>query len=172
MDGTWVLEQPESIAPITNMQVFDVEGRSFRFSCPEKIWKTSIAGQAPVLEVRHLSLFFSVARNEEHVELRVTCGARNFDLGARTHNYLLLTLARQRMADVAEGLPETTCGWIYQDELEHDPSLSGPQLNLDVFRVRKQFAALGVLDAANIVERRPRTKQLRIGVERLAVVTL
>jgi len=171
-EGTWVLEQPESIAPITNMQVFDVEGRPFRFSCPERIWKTSIAGPMRELEVRHLTLLFSVSRNEEHVELRVTSGLRTFDLGARSHNYMLLTLARQRLADAAEGLPETSCGWIYQEDLDHDPTMAGPQLNVDVFRIRKQFAALGVVDAANVVERRPRTRQLRIGVERISVVTL
>jgi hypothetical protein len=171
-EGTWVLEQPESIATVRNLQVFEVEGQAFRFSCPENVWKTSIAPHARELEVGHLSLLFSVSRNEEHVELIVTCGSTTFDLGARSHHYLLLTLARQRLADAAEGLPETSCGWIYQEDLAHDPTMAGPQLNVDVFRIRKQFAALGIVDAASIVERRPRTRQLRIGVQRVSVVTL
>jgi hypothetical protein len=172
IDGAWVLEQPESVAPITNLQIFEVEGRAFRFSCPESISKTSLAVLPLDVEVRHLALLFSVSRDEEHVELHATCGANTFELGARTHNYLLLTLARRRLADAAEGLPETTCGWIYQEDLARDPTMAPPQLNIDVFRIRKQFAALGVVDAANIVERRPRTRQLRIGVGRLSVVTL
>jgi hypothetical protein len=48
--------------------------------------------------------------------------------------------------------------------------MAPPQLNLDVFRLRRQFAALGIVDAANIVERRPRTRQLRIGTARLQIV--
>jgi hypothetical protein len=171
-DSGWILEQPESVSPITNLQIFDVEGRAFRFCCPENISKTSLAALSLEVEVRHLALLFSVSRDEEHVELHATCGPNTFDLGARSHNYLLLTLARRRLSDEAEGLAATACGWIYQEDLAHDPTMAPPQLNIDVFRIRKQFAALGVVDAANIVERRPRTRQLRIGVERLSVVVL
>ena len=172
-EGNWVIEQPdESIVAITNLQLMEVDGRTFRFCCPESLCKTSLAESGPDLEVRHLRLMFSVSRDEEHVEIRATCGARSFDLGARAHNYLLLTLARRRLDDAAEGLPETTCGWVYLDDLAHDPSMAPPQLNIDVFRIRKQFASLGVLDAAAIIERRPRTQQLRIGVTQLSVVSL
>jgi hypothetical protein len=171
-DGAWLLEQPESVSPITNMQVFELDGRAFRFSCPELIPKTSLADRLPDLTVSHLELMFSVSRDEEHVEIQASWGANATNLGARTHNYLLLTLARRRLDDAAEGLPETTCGWIYQEDLAHDPSMAPPQLNIDVFRIRRQFAALGIVDAANIIERRPRTRQLRIGVNRLSVITL
>jgi hypothetical protein len=171
-DGVWVLEQPDSIAPVTNLETFEVAGRAFRFSCPENIAKTTLADSSSEIEVRHMTLLFSVSRDEEHVELRATCGARSFELGTRLHNYLLLTLARRRLADAAEGLPETSCGWIYQEDFPNDPSMEPQRLNLDVLRIRQQFAALGVSDAANIVERRPRTRQLRIGVNRLSVVVL
>ena len=171
-DGAWVLEQPEAISPITNLQTFDVDGRTFRFSCPESSSKTSLMESPFEVEVRHLALLFSVSLDEEHVALRATCGASTFELGTRAHNYLLLTLARRRVADAAEGLPETSCGWIYQEDFPHDPTMASPHLNLDVLRIRKQFAALGVVDAANIIERRPRTRQLRIGVSRISIVTL
>jgi hypothetical protein len=171
-DGAWVLEQPESVVQITNLQTFEVDGRAFRFSCPQGISKTSLADPSPEPEVRHLALLFSVSRDEEHVEVHATCGAHAFNLGAHTYNYLLLTLARRRLTDAAEGLAETTCGWIYQEDLAHDPSMAPPQLNIDVFRIRKHFATLGVIDAANVIERRPRTRQLRIGVGRLSVVML
>ncbi|HEX4445613.1 MAG TPA: FHA domain-containing protein [Polyangiaceae bacterium] len=172
-EGTWVLEQlDELITPITNLQIFVAGERSWRFSCPEGFNTTSLAVAATDLEVRHLQLAFSVSRDEEHVHLQMTCGGNAVDMGTRTHNYLLLTLARRRLADVAEGLPDTTCGWVYQEDLSRDPSMAPPQLNIDVFRIRKQFAAAGVIDAAGIVERRPRTRQLRIGTGRLSVVTL
>lgn len=171
-DGTWVLEQQESVSPITNMQVFEVDGRAFRFSCPEPFPKTSLADRSPDIQVRQLKLLFAVSRDEEHVEVSASWGASATDLGARMHNYLLLTLARRRLADAAEGVPETSCGWIYQEDLAHDPSMVPPQLNIDVFRIRRQFAALGIVDAANIIERRPRTRQLRIGVSQLSVVNL
>jgi pSer/pThr/pTyr-binding forkhead associated (FHA) protein len=171
-DGVWVLEHSDSLGPITNLQTFEIEGRTYRFSCPQTIAKTSLAGPSTDVEMRHVTLLFSVSRDEEHVQLHATFGHKALDLGSRSHNYLLLTLARRRLEDAAEGLPETSCGWIYQEDLAHDPTMAPSQMNIDVFRIRKQFAALGIIDAANIVERRPRTRQLRIGVERLSVVVL
>jgi hypothetical protein len=47
--------------------------------------------------------------------------------------------------------------------------LDREQLNLDVFRIRKQFALAGVRDAPSIIERRSGTGQLRIGVQRLSI---
>lgn len=169
-EGFWVLEQSDDgIAPVRNLQIFDVGGRAYRFCSLDNIAKTSIAEFSPEFEITHTQLVFSVSRDEEHVELRVSCDGRVFDLGARTHHYLLLTLARRRLADAALGLPETSCGWVYQEDLAHDPSMATPQLNLDVFRIRKQFTALGLPDAANIIERRPRTRQLRIGSTHISI---
>lgn len=171
--GGWLLEQPdESTVPITNLQVFEIAGRAWRFSCPERILKTSIANELPDLEVRNLELKFSVSRDEEHVALEAHSGTRTFDLGARGHHYLLLTLARRRLKDAADGLPETSCGWLYQDDLTLRPDMTTSQLNIDVCRLRKQFASFGVSDAANIIERRPHTRQLRIGSGRIVVVQL
>lgn len=171
-EGTWVIEQPEAISPITNLQTFEVAGRNYRFSCPETLSKTTFMGSTFEIEVRHLALKFSVSRDEEFVSLQASCGASTFDLGTRAHNYLLLTLARRRLADAAEGLPETSCGWIYQEDFPHDPTMAPAHLNLDVLRIRKQFGAIGVIDAANIIERRPRARQLRIGVSRMSIFTL
>ncbi|HLV64655.1 MAG TPA: FHA domain-containing protein [Polyangiaceae bacterium] len=172
-DGSWLLEQPDdSTTPVTNLQSFEVDGRVWKFCCTEQIPKTTLANPFLELEVRHIHLTFSVSRDEEHVELRATAGSAELELGARNHNYLLLTLARRRLADAAEALPETTCGWVYQEDLATDLGIGLPQLNLEVFRLRKQFASLGVADAANIVERRPRTRQLRVGTGRITIVEL
>jgi hypothetical protein len=122
--------------------------------------------------LEHAALSFSVSRDEEHVELQVTNAGRTHNLGAHSFHYLLLTLARRRLADAAAGLSETSCGWIYLEDLAHDPSMLPPQLNIDVFRIRKQFEAIGVADPAGIIERRPRTRQLRIGVGRISIVRL
>jgi hypothetical protein len=173
MEGSWVLEQAdESILPLRNTQLLEVAGRTWRFCCADDLRATSKSSPAFAVQVPSLELSFAVSRDEEHVELIVRSGAASLDLGARSHNYLLLTLARRRLADAAEGLPDTSCGWVHHDELAHDPSMTPPQLNIDVFRIRRQFAAAGILDAANIVERRPRTRQLRLGTGRLSIATL
>jgi hypothetical protein len=178
-EGLWVLEKAdESIAPITNQQTFEVAGRAWRFCCADNTSKTWLTNAPPSsaasmgVEVRHLQLSFSVSSDRRDTHLELSCGGRTVDMGSRTHNGLLLALARRRVEDAVEGLPETTCGWMYQEDLSHDPAPEFPQLNSDVFRIRRQFAAAGVLDAANIIERRPRTQQLRIGTGRISIVQL
>lgn len=167
--GQWLIEnQNEATTPIGNLQTFEVSGELYRFCCPDGVHKTVLSNDA---EVRELTLRFSVSLDEEHVHLIAECQGRVIDLGARGHHYLLLTLARRRLKDAAAGAPEASCGWAYQEEFSHDPSMGGQQLNLDVFRIRKQFGTLPLTDAANIVERRPRTRQLRIGTAQLFITT-
>lgn len=170
-EGDWMLEQPHSVAPIADRHVFDAGGRLYRFSCQSLVNQTSIASTTLEPAELPLTLAFAVSRDEEHVQISVTSGDVTHNLGDRTHNYLLLTLARRRLADAAEGLPETSCGWIYQDDFASDPSMAPPQLNLNVFRIRKQFAALQLPNTGAIIERRPGTKQLRLGTGRVTITT-
>ncbi len=170
-DGRWVLEQPDApLMILDNGSVFQAAGRDWRFVCPDLVINTTTAHQ-PV-EVDRLRLEFAVSRDEEHVELVAILGEKRFDLGSRGHNYLLLTLARQRLKDRAAGLPDTSCGWVYQDDLADELDMTVVQMNVDIFRIRKQVATLGLTDAPNIIERRPRAKQLRIGIGGLEVRSL
>jgi hypothetical protein len=170
----WLIERAdEATTTITNLQTFTAGAIVWRFCCPDEIGETTLASNQHELEVRHLQLAFSVSRDEEHVALRLTCGGRMFEMGSRAHNYLLLTLARRRLEDAANAIPESSCGWVYQEDLIDGLQLAGPShLNLDVYRLRRQFGAAGVADAANIIERRPRTRQLRIGTSYLSIVRL
>ncbi|XXT20085.1 hypothetical protein WME94_00780 [Sorangium sp. So ce429] len=43
------------------------------------------------------------------------------------------------------------------------------RIHVDVCRARKQFAGLGIQDAASIVDRRVGTGRIRLGVERVDV---
>lgn len=169
VDG-WRLERSDGgTERIADQQTFEVAGRRWLFRCPEAARRT--LGMVPVTTLRDVRLTFAVSRDEEHVELKADVAGRVLDLGARAHNYLLLTLARQRIAEQREGHPVMTAGWTYQDDLLKALAIDASQLNIDVFRIRRQFSALGFVDAASVVERRPRTGMLRIGVPALDVVT-
>jgi hypothetical protein len=172
-EAAWLIERADEVTTaITNQQTFTAGGRTWRFCYSDAICETVQATSQTDLEVRHLQLLFSVSRDEEHVALQMTCGGRTFDMGARSHNYLLLTLARRRITDTADGIAETSCGWLYQEDLARGLHIDPPQLHLDVYRLRQQFGSIGVADAASIIERRPRTRQLRIGTPHLSVVRL
>ena len=142
------------------------------FRCSDVGLTTSLGDVTLGLHLRHLRLVFSVSRDEEYVELRACCEPSVFDMGARKHNYLLLTLARRRLADATDRHSDANCGWVYQEELEHDPAMAPPKLNMDIFRIRRQFVGCHVVDAARIVERRPQTRQLRLGTGQIAIVNL
>lgn len=170
-DGRWLLERlDQPSTPVDSGAVFQVDGRSFRFSCPDVMLRTATT-DLPV-ELSQARLCFAVSRDEEHVELTAELGARRVDLGSRTHNYLLLTLARARIRDSEQGLPDTSCGWVYQEDLTRDLLMQPTQLNIEIFRIRQKLAALEIPGAASIVERRPRSRQLRIGVHEFSIRVL
>ncbi|HTV24387.1 MAG TPA: FHA domain-containing protein [Polyangiaceae bacterium] len=166
--GSWLLENSAGdVLPLENRDVFVVRERAWRFCCPQALAQTAVVEQAPSL--RSSRLTFNVSMDEEHVEVLLESGGAAFKLGARTHNYLLLTLARYRMQDAANGTWDAACGWVYLDDLLKALVTSSNQLNVDIHRIRKQFGVLGLADAASIVERRSRTGQIRIGVADLIV---
>jgi hypothetical protein len=167
-DGYWRLERSDgSTVTLADSHSFEIGARHWRFSCPTFIAPT--AHQRKQSTIDDVALQFLVSRDEEYVELRMSIGAETISLGSRGHNYILLTLARIRTSDAESGLPDTACGWVDQDQFLSDLTTSAPQLNIDIFRIRKQFGRMGIADGANIIERRPRAKQLRIGVHRLTV---
>jgi hypothetical protein len=172
--GIWILEQElDSAVPLSNLQVFSAGGRWWRFCCTENQQATSRFMDAPsAMVLRSLELSFDVSRDESFVKLGLRAGERTLDMGARACNYLLLTLARRRLADARDGLPDTSCGWVYLDDLSRGLEVPPTQINIDVFRLRRNFAALGVADAVGVIERRPPTRQLRIGTDKVAITLI
>jgi len=169
-DQRWMMERESDAAPVpvTNGEIVEAGGQRWRLCIPDRVARTAFNAEA-LRTLRDATLWFAVSQDEESVRLRVAVDGEVCDLGARSHNHLLLTLARRRLADVAQKHPETECGWAYLDELVRSPGMSESQLNIDVFRIRRHFAQLAVVDAGAIIERRPRLKQLRIGVARLEI---
>jgi hypothetical protein len=173
--GSWALEhQDGAVVAVANMQTFEAAGRLWRFCCSDQSTATVGAAGASLEvdpDLHDVHLAFSVSRDEEYVHVEMRHGGRRVDMGSRGHNYLLLTLARRRRTDTERGLPETSCGWIDQEELARD-SVMGPQLNLSVFRIRQQFVRAGLPNGAEIVARRSSPRQLRIGVGRISIDTI
>ncbi len=135
---------------------------------PELLRETTRSTHAP--SVGDLALSFFVSLDEENVELLVTGGGLDVRVPHRSHHYLLLTLARRRLDDaVVKTLPAGEHGWIDAESLQQMLRLDPEQMNLLVFRARRQFAEIGVRDATLLVERRPGSRQLRIGIDRVAV---
>jgi hypothetical protein len=123
--------------------------------------------------MRDVHLAFGVTLDEEYVTLHASFGSTTHDVTSRVPKYVLLMLARQRLADAEVGLPDQDCGWVDQDKLATEAgwtnlSFFPPAL----FKIRFQFAELPILDPDNIVERHPSKPSLRIGTARMSIGAL
>jgi hypothetical protein len=165
---SWVIEEGDRPPVLlADLRVFQCIGRSFRFSCPGGVLATRPAeASAGTVRLRDLAFELSVSLNEEHVVMRTRHGERVTDFGERACHYLLLILARARLADASQGLPEPQCGWVdVEDICRHTTTPS--QINVDVYRNRRQLSEHKVVDGPQIVERRP--GQIRLGVGNVRV---
>ena len=168
-NGEWIAELADKAWEPQPLEVLAVAGRQFRFE-PSSAISVTVAGRSDLVTPATLALEFSVTRDEEYVELVMCHGDRRHPLRPRAHTYLLLTLARLRIRDQADqALAAAGQGWVYQDKLVKMLATSEMQLAVDIYRARKQFSEAGVLDAAQIVERRATTHELRLGVLTLEV---
>lgn len=173
--GEWVLENRGEAARVADRATVRVGGREFVLRIPELIAATWDAS-SPSPHLGALTLRFSVSRDEEYIALTARADNQVIDLGARAHHEVLLTLARSRLEDrktwASSGSgapPESSEGWVYQDELAQQLSMDETHLNVAVYRCRRQFAEAGVIGAASIIERRRPTREVRLGVSRIEI---
>jgi hypothetical protein len=162
-DGGWTLESGDRVRSIAPGDVFEVNGGTWRFSCPSE-WQATAKIQRVRL-VTESVLHFDVSDDEEHVTLNVEFDGERLPFGHSNAYYFLLTLARLRNAD-QRAQRESEAGWTHREELMTMLKCGEQQLNVWVFRVRSKFSSKDFLDYASIVERRDGTGQLRIGVPR------
>ena len=164
--GRWLAESEDRREPVLDGDSVRVHGVAWRLSLPDSLARTRTEDRPTVLDSL---LRFRVSRDEEHVQLTLQSSRDTVDLGARSHLFLLLALARARQEDAERGLPDTSQGWVYQDELAKSLGITVALLNIHVHRARSQLGELGIASAAELVERRPSTRQLRIGTGRLEI---
>lgn len=175
--GDWVLEQGGEAARIADRRAVRAGGRDYLLRIPELVAPTR-DGSSPAPHLSALTWRFSVSRDEEYVALAARGDHHEIDLGARAHHLVLLTLARSRLEDRAARAggraapPESAEGWVYQDELADRLAMDETHLNVAVFRCRRQLAEAGITGAASIIERRRPTRELRIGVAQIEIVSV
>lgn len=119
------------------------------------------------LYVNNLRLLIKVSAYKEDIEVTVVHRGGHRHLDNRASSYLLLVLARQRLQDRADGIVEDEQGWLERDALLEALDMEHPtpsRLNVEVYRMRNRFKSLGVADAEQIIERRPYSRRLRLGV--------
>jgi hypothetical protein len=167
-DGAWKLEDADgSLHTLRDGHAFESGGQRYVFSHPSPSDMT--AGVEPATGAEPPTLQFLVSSDEDFVELTLQYDKRSVALGSRGHNYLLLTLARQRLADSANDVPAGSIGWMDKDQLADGLRITPQLIDGEIFRIRKHLASFGLAEAATIIERRARTRQIRLGLSRVRV---
>jgi hypothetical protein len=167
-DG-WQVETADQVRSAVDQEVLLIDGGTFRLEVPAPTPETLLSGaSAPLLESIHLRL--AVTPDEEQVEATIVIAGHPKRLPPRRYHYLLATLARAWLMDA--GAPASMRGWVDRDQLCQKLDMDVGKLNVEIYRARKQLAALGIQGAAGLVERRPGTREIRIGVFDVEVVKL
>lgn len=171
-DERWVIERPETTSPIADEECVVVAGQPFHIHLPGVVPATREADELREDAPDDGVLEFFVSRDGEHVAL---CFRRDDvvrQIESRAHAFLLLALARTRLADAAQArLPETERGWMHREDLMKELAIDDPQLlNLWVYRARQQLAQLKLRSASRVIERREGAGQLRLGLVRVQIL--
>ncbi len=169
--GAWVCELRGEPAALDDRAIVPVGDVTWKIFLPSACQVTAQDEQG-ALYVAGLRLRLAFSRDEEYIEAFAFAGDRRLDMQVRAHNYLLLVLARRRLADREAGVGDAAEGWIAQDELLRMLRMEENHLNISVHRARAQLGRVGVTDAASLIERRPGARQLRIGVRGLELVPI
>jgi len=171
--GWQALRDGEAIGVVDGEEL-DAGGRSWRICLPSTLVPAPYTTELREISITEktigrTALDFAVSADEEYIELTAKVAGMPHQLPPRVHHYLLLTLARHRLTDAAEGVAESEQGWMYTSELRKALRISPNQYYVMTHRLRRELEELGIVDATRLVEKRTTSRQVRIGVSELTV---
>lgn len=170
----YVLEVGGRRARVKDREMVKIDHAVWRISLPPPLTFDSQTVTAEgVFRIDQLTLRFEVSRDEEHIEVSLHAPALCRKLRQRSFDYMLLALARARVADERDtSLTDAEHGWVYADELAMALQMDVTHLNVDIYRARHRFGAAGVRDADQLIERRWSTHMVRLGCRRIEIACL
>ncbi len=168
--GWWMEPLDKPATALQHGSELEVAGVRYQLVCEEVSPTTELIHRGYYVDTSSLEIRYSL--DEEYVEAVAEAEDTQVSLGDRQHHAVLLALARQRLQDRAQGVPEGSCGWMYIEDLMDRLKVDRTQLNLHVYRLRQQFLAIGFRNATEVVERRLQTRQVRLGFKKMSVTRI
>lgn len=171
--GVWVIERRGTCDGIADGAEIVVAGQVWRLQLPVVSPPTEPLPSNELATPELVALEFRVSSNLEHIHMFIRHAQREWNT-SRAYTRGMLELARVRLADRSElGIHPDERGWIYSDEL---CTLAGYEdegrLNVEICRARKELSRFGVPCAAQLIQRRRGTRQLRVATDALRIVEL
>ena len=167
-DG-WVVEQGFDASPVADQHTLVAGGKVYRLYLPD-VLEATVASTEPIPNVAGLTLRLGVSRDQEFVKTEVFDGQAWRVLDARAYHYMLVVLGRGRLEDQNASAAE--CGWIHLEDLAERLATDPRTLDVHIMRLRRQFGELGIERAADVIERRRGTRQVRLGVQAVEIYDL
>jgi hypothetical protein len=171
--GRWVIELDGHERPLQDTDTFYVGNHRYRVHVPTadslRAFQSTQQSRRQLF-LTDVQLRLEVSLDGESIVTRLLTPSGALELPSRNSHQVLLVLARQRIADEKNGVSEAECGWVYADDFAKMLGFDRERVNVDIHRLRQQFANVGVSDASRVIERRPTTHQLRMGVRRVTIV--
>jgi hypothetical protein len=167
--GQWQIDSRDLAGPLKDGDLIRVAQQTWRCCLPTPTDDTDVIDRFPNLfALVDVDLLLCVSRDEEQIELTLRASGRPMSLGVKACYYLLLMLGRCRLRrDLLPATDVNEEGWISVSSLLDLLRVSEQRLNVDIFRIRQELRAAGVVDAAAIVERQPSRRLLRLGTQRI-----
>jgi FHA domain len=172
-DGLMWIEVDGGAARLAVDQETIVAGEPWVLSVPPPLPNASISTTLRLdrtLVLECVTLRFRHSADEEHVEMSIVHDDGVTPPLVRAYQYALLTLARRRLSDRDAGLLPAEQGWMYVEELLVMLQMDAERLNVDIHRARKELAQIGLIDAGAVVQRRPGSRQIRLGTGRVEII--
>lgn len=166
----WILRGNERSAA-GDGDVVTAGSRSWRLRLPELPGSTLDASHASSVPPTLASVSLRLVTTEvgELESIIVSHGGQSTRVPPRAHHRTLLPLARARREDPTP--LEEDRGWVEQSMLRRELGYTTSRLHVEIHRLRREFAAIGIVDAHQVVERRPHPRNLRLGIGRVEIVT-
>ena len=168
-EGQWICESGSGSSPLSSGDLVGANQSIWRFVESKPTEVTQSLTDAPAVKAVKIAFAFEVSQNEEHISLVLSVEDVEVNLGTRSHHYLLLVLARQRLVDKEQGLKAGEQGWLNKDVLCKMLGLSENHINIQIYRFRKQVVSAmdGAPSFVQFIQRR--TGEIRFAVESIKI---
>lgn len=170
-EGGWFLESNRGRRPVQDGEVILAGERSVQLELPDlETTQELVAETCQASSSGDLSFTFSTSQDEESVSLVVRAQGAEFDLGERTHHYLLLLLARARHDDSERGeLSDGEQGWVSTGDLAKMLATTPENMNHQFYRLRQQLKRVEFPEDVQILERRTASREVRLASGSIAI---
>jgi hypothetical protein len=168
----WCIEDGSQVRPLVDQETIEFGSERWQVELPpitDDVAETGTQREQPLVDVRDLTLELRVSADREDICATATVDGRSYQMPNRSHHELLLLLVEARLSAKQQGLSDEESGWMTLDEATRSAAVGINKLNLDIFRLRREFEGLGLRDPRQLVERRETRREIRVGTGKLTI---